>query len=58
VDLRVPGREVVASLAHDEDVYVALRDAFDAATRQLEEVARVQRGEIKAHDEGERGGAS
>lgn len=48
VDVRVPGREVIANRAHDEDVYVALRDAFDAARRQLEEVARVKRGDVKA----------
>ncbi len=50
VDLRVPGRaEVVSNLHRDEDVYVALRDAFDSATRQLEEVARKKRGDVKTH---------
>jgi ribosomal subunit interface protein len=49
VDLRVPGREIVANRARHEDVYVALRDAFDAAARQLEEDARVKRGEVKSH---------
>jgi ribosomal subunit interface protein len=39
VDLRVPGREIVASRDHHEDVYVALRDAFDSARRQLDETA-------------------
>jgi cold shock CspA family protein len=39
----------VANRDHDEDVYVALRDAFDAMARQLEEVARAQRGDVKAH---------
>jgi ribosomal subunit interface protein len=39
VDLRIPGREIVASHDHHEDVYVALRDAFDSARRQLEELA-------------------
>ncbi|MBI4293070.1 MAG: ribosome-associated translation inhibitor RaiA [Betaproteobacteria bacterium] len=47
VDVRVPGREVVANRAHAEDVYVALRDAFDAAKRQLEEIARPKRGDGK-----------
>jgi hypothetical protein len=28
---------------------VALRDAFDAAKRQLEEHMRIQRGEVKHH---------
>ena len=49
VDLRVPGREIVATRDHDEDVYVALRDAFDSAKRQLEETARELRGDVKAH---------
>lgn len=43
VDLRLPGREIVANRNHDEDVYIALRDAFDAARLQLEEVARQMR---------------
>jgi len=49
VDVRIPGREVVANLAHREDVYVALREAFDSIRRQLAETERLQRGEVKAH---------
>ena len=41
----------VANRAHHEDAYVALRDAFDAAKRQLEEIARVQRGDVKARNQ-------
>jgi ribosome-associated translation inhibitor RaiA len=53
VDLTLPGREIVVSReagrdsAH-EDLYVALRDAFVAATRQLEDYVRVRRGDVKA----------
>lgn len=48
VDLRVPGNQIVASREHGdrhahEDVYVAVRDAFDAAERQLEDHVRRQR---------------
>ena len=50
IDLTVPGAELVANRAQDEDVYVAIRDAFVAITRQLEEFARRQRGEIKTHE--------
>lgn len=50
LDVRVPGKEIVVNHMHDEDVYVALRDTFDAAKRQLEEAARVKRGDVKAHD--------
>ncbi|MDO8706720.1 MAG: HPF/RaiA family ribosome-associated protein [Sulfuricaulis sp.] len=49
IDLTVPGAELVANRAQDEDVYVAIRDAFMAITRQLEDFARRQRGEVKAH---------
>lgn len=51
IDLTVPGKEIVITRDHHEDVYVALRDAFDIAKRQLEDYGRRQRGEIKAHEE-------
>ena len=51
IDVRVPGHaEVVVTRQHDEDVYVALRDAFGATTRRIEDVLREQRGSVKAHD--------
>lgn len=54
IDLRVPGRQLVVSrepAAHHayEDVYVAIRDAFDNAKRQLEDYARETRGTVKTH---------
>jgi cold shock CspA family protein/ribosome-associated translation inhibitor RaiA len=49
LDLRVPEHEIAINRDHDEDVYVALRDAFGAARRRLEEIARMQRGYVKAH---------
>lgn len=54
VELGVPGTEIVASRhprekhAH-EDLHVAIRDAFDAAQRQLEDYARRISGHTKAH---------
>lgn len=39
LDLRVPQHEIAINRDHDEDVYVALREAFDAATRTLEDMA-------------------
>jgi len=44
IDLHVPGRDIVITREHDEDVYVALREAFDVAVRQIDEHARVLRG--------------
>lgn len=55
LDVRVPGHEVVIDRDHHEDIYVALRDAFDAAGRKLEELARTQRGEVKLHAQPQHG---
>jgi ribosomal subunit interface protein len=49
IDLKVPGSEIAVTHEHDEDLQVALRDAFDAARRQLEDYAREQRGDVKGH---------
>jgi len=49
VDVTMPGQEVAVSRVHDEDVYVALRDAFDAARRKIEDVVQIRRGEVKRH---------
>jgi ribosome-associated translation inhibitor RaiA len=45
----VPGAELVANHAQHEDIYVAVRDAFQAITRQLEDHARRLRGDVKTH---------
>ena len=55
VDITVPGNELVASRSHDknhahEDVYVAIRDAFDAAERQLQEYKGKLKNKVKAHE--------
>ena len=54
--LVVPGhREVVVTRSPSEhhahaDPYVSIRDAFDEARRQLQDVARDMRGSTKTHD--------
>ena len=54
IDLSLPGREIVVGRepeqnhAH-EDVYVAIRDAFNAAVRRLEDQTRKMRGDVKTH---------
>ncbi|MBK7080270.1 MAG: ribosome-associated translation inhibitor RaiA [Betaproteobacteria bacterium] len=51
VELAVPGKEfMVNRVLGEEDMYAALRDAFDAARRQLDDHARAQRGEVKHHE--------
>lgn len=42
IDITVPGGELVVNRVANADVYVAVRDAFDAAKRQLEDYGRKQ----------------
>lgn len=55
VEIQVPGGPIVVSRdpgnnqAH-EDLYVAIRDAFRAAGRQLQDHTRVRRGKVKHHE--------
>jgi ribosomal subunit interface protein len=49
IDLKIPGRELVVDRVEDEDVYIALRDAFDGMKRQLEDAVRQQRDREKQH---------
>jgi ribosome-associated translation inhibitor RaiA len=49
IDLHVPGRELAATHQPHEDAYAAITNAFDVMFRQLEDVARIQRGEVKRH---------
>jgi ribosomal subunit interface protein len=46
LDITVPGAELVANKAAD-DLKVAIRDAFEAAERQVEEFAQKRRGDVK-----------
>jgi ribosomal subunit interface protein len=48
IDLKIPGEEIAVNRDHHEDIYVALRDAFDAVRRQLEDAVKRQRDELKA----------
>jgi ribosomal subunit interface protein len=49
IDIGVPGSEIVVNRDRHEDVYVALRDAFDAAKRKLDDYSRRLRGDTKTH---------
>ena len=50
VVLHVPGRGEVVSTRHaHEDAYVAVGDAFDAVTRELQVELDIQRGDVKRH---------
>jgi ribosomal subunit interface protein len=50
VDLTAPGEEIVSTHGHEDgDIYVAIRDAFDAVQRRLEDYVRERRGQVKRH---------
>jgi len=49
IDLKVPGAEISIDHQHDEDARIAVRAAFDAAQRRLEDQVRLRRGDVKAH---------
>lgn len=54
IDLTVPGEEIVVKRnpgadATHEDIYVVIRDAFDAVRRQLEDYTRRRRQDVKSH---------
>jgi ribosomal subunit interface protein len=51
IDMTVPGTELVIKREPNKDIHVAIRDAFDAARRQLEDFARKQRDDVKHHEE-------
>ena len=60
IDLKIPGHEIAVNgtgpkdHAH-EDVYVAVRDAFDAVSRRLQDHARRDRGTAKTHAQQDHG---
>lgn len=55
LNLGLPGKTLQVNRAGPEnaahsDIYVAIRDSFDAATRQIEDFARVRRLDVKTHE--------
>ena len=50
IDITVPGKELVVTHKYDEDVYIAVREAFSAISRQLEEHSRKRHGRVKSHN--------
>ncbi|HVY79598.1 MAG TPA: HPF/RaiA family ribosome-associated protein [Steroidobacteraceae bacterium] len=57
ITVTVPGSVIVVHRAHADDAshtdpYIALRDAFVAMRRKLQDHERIQRGETKTHSAG------
>jgi ribosome-associated translation inhibitor RaiA len=56
IDITLPDEQIAIRHAHPadhahEDPYVALRDAFRAARRKLQDYERKRRGDVKAHSQ-------
>ena len=50
IDVRLPGEEFFAGQHHgSEDIELAVRGAFDAMARRLEDHVRQRRGQVKQH---------
>lgn len=49
IEVTVPGKELVVNRKLDEDVYIAVRDAFDALLRQLETYVRKRQDSVQRH---------
>jgi ribosome-associated translation inhibitor RaiA len=49
IDLTLPGKELVITREPAEDLYVAIRDSFDVATRQVREYMQKRNGHVKNH---------
>jgi ribosomal subunit interface protein len=50
IDLVVPGKQLIVNHHINEDVYIAIRDAFKALLRRLEDYASIRRGSVKTHE--------
>jgi len=49
IELVIPDRVIVVS-QESADIYASVADAFHAARRQLQDQARIRRGDVKRHD--------
>jgi cold shock CspA family protein len=47
--LTLPGKELTVNRQAEGELSVAIREAFDAAKRQIEDYGREQRGSVKTH---------
>ncbi len=56
IDIMVPGRQIVIGHTHTrnpahENAYIALRDGFRAARRQLQDYEKIRRLDVKNHSQ-------
>lgn len=55
IEVNVPGKQLVVNKQPNEDLYVAIRDSFQAMYRIIESYAQKQRGERKSHNDTKNG---
>lgn len=55
LEITVPGKAIIVNRPQSENLAVAIREAFDAGIRQVEEYARMRRNNVKHHAEPPRG---
>jgi len=51
LEVLVPNKKLIVNRKADENLYIAIRDAFAAMTSQVKEYSAIQRGDIKNHSE-------
>lgn len=51
IELAVPGNDLVVTHKDGEELSIAIREAFHAMRRQLEDYVRQRRGLVKTHEE-------
>lgn len=49
LEVLVPSKKLIVNKKADENLYIAIRDAYAAMTTQLKEYAAIQRGAVKSH---------
>lgn len=51
IDVVVPQKEIVVTRKYHEDIHIAIREAFTAVERQLENYTDIRQGKVKSHHE-------
>lgn len=51
IDIKVPGKNLLSTRKSNEDIYIALRDAFAALNRKLRSYAHKRCGTVKHHED-------
>ena len=50
LNVNMPGRELVVNHNEQENLYIAIREAFENMNRRVTDVSRIMHGEVKRHE--------